>query len=257
MTDSAHIEIIVNDFALRSLRETADKDYVHARLAYRAGLIQQFLWSSLHCLEKYAKCILVLNRVDARKFKHVIQPALDKMNKEGEFAIELSQEVTTFVSRLEDGARFRYYETSYYTRGFELQLLDLAVWEIRRYCQVLDFEITGFDGTTRNMLEPNLGMIRSTLKRRRKGNEIIGGWLEAVIDSPHHVAREALLWKNLYFGKSRRKRVTVSTLSESGNSPLYLHPEALDRIAQLVHLPGDVRDAYKELHRKRLAGEDE
>ena len=47
----------VNSFALRAFRDTADRDYIHARMAYRADLFPQFHWSALHALEKYAKCI--------------------------------------------------------------------------------------------------------------------------------------------------------------------------------------------------------
>ena len=47
------MDVKVNSFAIRSFRETADKDYITARMAYRARLMQPFLWSALHCLEKY------------------------------------------------------------------------------------------------------------------------------------------------------------------------------------------------------------
>ncbi|SPA46665.1 hypothetical protein CBM2629_A60060 [Cupriavidus taiwanensis] len=40
------MQILLNDFAIRSFRETADKDYIAARMAYRARLIQPFLWSA-------------------------------------------------------------------------------------------------------------------------------------------------------------------------------------------------------------------
>lgn len=53
----------VNSFALRAFRDTADRDYIHARMAYRADLLPQFHWSSLHSLEKYAKCIAILVRI--------------------------------------------------------------------------------------------------------------------------------------------------------------------------------------------------
>jgi len=56
-------DMLLNDFAIRCFRNTADRDYVHARLAFRARIIPQFLWSSLHCIEKYGKCILLLNRM--------------------------------------------------------------------------------------------------------------------------------------------------------------------------------------------------
>ena len=57
----------VNTFALRSFRDTADKDYIHARMAYRGDLFPQFHWSALHALEKYAKCISILTRIPKPK----------------------------------------------------------------------------------------------------------------------------------------------------------------------------------------------
>ena len=111
------------------------KTTCYARLAYRAKLMPQFLWSSLHCLEKYVKCILVLNRVDARRVKHEITGGLARLSTHGNFQVNLSDRVASFVSRLESGARFRYYETSYYAEELDLTKLDRAVWEIRRYCQ--------------------------------------------------------------------------------------------------------------------------
>jgi hypothetical protein len=53
--------------ALDCYRDNADRDYAHARLAYQALLGNQFLWSSLHCLEKYAKCICLLNEVSSKE----------------------------------------------------------------------------------------------------------------------------------------------------------------------------------------------
>ena len=56
---------LLNDFATRSFRDTADQDYIAARLACRSRLIPQFLWLSLQALEKYLKCVSVLNRIKA------------------------------------------------------------------------------------------------------------------------------------------------------------------------------------------------
>ena len=56
----------VNDFAIRSFRDIADGDYIAARMAYRAMLPVQFLWSSQQALEKYLKCILFIRRITAR-----------------------------------------------------------------------------------------------------------------------------------------------------------------------------------------------
>lgn len=53
--DRDHLEMRVNDFAARSFRDVADRDYVAARLACRAGLMPQFLWSAQQAFEKYLK----------------------------------------------------------------------------------------------------------------------------------------------------------------------------------------------------------
>src|SRR5688572_4958760 len=56
---------LLNNFAVRSFRDVADGDYIAARLSFRSQLIPQFLWQSLQAIEKYLKCILVLNRIKA------------------------------------------------------------------------------------------------------------------------------------------------------------------------------------------------
>ena len=63
-------EILINNFAIRSFRDVADYDYISARMLYRAKLVPQFLWSSLQSIEKYLKCILLLNRIKANKVGH-------------------------------------------------------------------------------------------------------------------------------------------------------------------------------------------
>ena len=51
----------LNLFAIRSFRDVADNDYIAARLAYRAHLPGQFLWSCEQAIEKYLKFILFLS----------------------------------------------------------------------------------------------------------------------------------------------------------------------------------------------------
>jgi hypothetical protein len=43
---------LLNDFATRCFRDVADGGYIAARLAYRAQLFSQFLWSSQQAIEK-------------------------------------------------------------------------------------------------------------------------------------------------------------------------------------------------------------
>lgn len=47
----------LNEYAVWSLRYTADQDYISARMSYRVDLLEPFLWSSLHAIEKYFKAI--------------------------------------------------------------------------------------------------------------------------------------------------------------------------------------------------------
>lgn len=131
------LPLLLNDFAIRCFRDTADRDYVSARLAYRHKLVPQFQWSSLHCLEKYAKCILLLNRVPATKTGHEVTSLLETLRREGKFEVPLSPATQKFIARLEPGAQYRYFEVSYFGEEFDVLRLDRAVWEIRRYCQPL------------------------------------------------------------------------------------------------------------------------
>lgn len=246
------LHVLVNDFALRSFRDTADRDYVHARLAYRARLVPQFLWSSLHALEKYVKCVLLLNRVSCKKLGHTILPGLNRLKQEGRFDIPLSAPVMKFIERLEDGAKFRYFEMSYDNREFDIIRLDRAVWEVRRYCQPLDYEIE-IDGAPLKMLQKNLDSIRSELDREAKGSCIDHGWLESVIANRKHFSRAPLVWNNLYFGSATRRKVRLLPYWEAGNAPLFLHPEILDEVIKFVDFPNGVVPAWREFLNAKLA----
>jgi hypothetical protein len=76
--ENPQMRALINDFAVRSFRDIADGDYIVARLAHRATLIPQFLWSSLQAVEKYLKGILLLNRVPHVKATHGVSLLLLK-----------------------------------------------------------------------------------------------------------------------------------------------------------------------------------
>lgn len=78
-TETPEMRALINDFAVRSFRDTADGDYIVARMAHRAGLVPQFLWSSLQAIEKYLKGILLLNRVPSVKATHGVADLLEKV----------------------------------------------------------------------------------------------------------------------------------------------------------------------------------
>ena len=76
---------------------------------------------------------------------------------------------------------------------------------------------------------------------------IQGGLLESIIEKKTRPAREALVWQNGFFGKSRRKTVWLSSGLQAANSPLTLHPEILDEVLMYVWLPKDVVHAYRNV----------
>lgn len=246
------MHILVNDFAIRCFRETADKDYIAARMAYRARLIPPFRWSALHCLEKYVKGILLLNRVDAKNLGHSVLPGIERMKLYGKFELDLSADTIKFIKNLEDyGAEDRYYLFSYNIKPFDIARFDRAVWELRRYCQPLDYDILDANGKTVNLLTLELDRIHRAKEKHEKGTCITGGILEQIVKKKDHPAREALIWNNLCFGPSRRKAVKMRPEWEAGNSPLFLHPEIIDEVIKYVHIPKDIAQDVREFAKQK------
>lgn len=236
---------LINDFAIRSFRDTADGDYIAARMAFRVALLQQFFWSSQQAVEKYIKCILLLNRIPAKKMRHNLRYGLDKINNEGKFKLRLSPDSHEFIQRLNMYGIHRYFETSYYSLGREILSLDRTVWELRRYCAVLDYCLEKSSGERKEMLEIELRRIEQSENDSPQRFVLTGGFLEKVIKDRESQAREALLFKNLFFGTSRRNSVRMGRRFYSANAPLFLHPEILDEVLKYVFIPENIVKAYK------------
>jgi hypothetical protein len=249
------IPVLLNTFAHRCFRDTADRDYVAARLAYRARLVPQFLWSSLHCLEKYAKCILLLNRVDERGIKHEVTTAFDLLESEASIAVPLSPDASEFIQRLEVAGRFRYLEVSYVNEDFDIVRLDRAVWEVRRYCQTLDLNPYARNGESYPSKAERLAQLVASTQSHTKGYEIQGGWLEEVLANRQHPARSALVWNNLYAGSSRRKAVRLLPWWMGENAPLELYPHIAEEVTKYVFIPKEIAAHWKaEAARRAAAG---
>ena len=239
-------EILINNFATRSFRDTADGDYIAARLAYRSRLAQNFLWSSLQAIEKYLKCILVLNRIKAPQ-SHDLGEILKVFNDKKKFDLTLSNEIRTFLLHLDTYGRDRYFEAPYFTESFNLISLDKAVWEIRQYARVMDYQHIDLHGKKIEMLQHEIAANEYAKKKPPHKFTIIGGRLEAIIAKSDHPSREPLLWQNLFFGRKSRKKITLPSRMEAGNSPLYLNPTILDEILKFVHLSDGVEKHYRDM----------
>lgn len=223
------LEALVNDFGVRSFRDIGDSDYIAARMACRAGLVTQFLWASQQTIEKFFKCILLLNRIPAKDVHHDLRKALWKINGSGKLTLDLTEGTTGFINTLADCGQYRYFEASNVGFGGDLVTLDRAVWEVRRYCTLA--------------IEPREAKLQNGFPA--PSVRIPGGFLEKVIDDVNGHAREPLLWQNAFFGKRRRKTVRLSPWFQAHNSPLYLNPQILDEVMKYVYLPKGIAAAYR------------
>jgi HEPN domain-containing protein len=244
-------DIFLNDFAIRSFRDVADYDYLSARMAYRAKLFPQFLWSGQQAIEKYLKCILLLNRIKAAKVRHDLSAALELLRKHLPFEFRLQEPSNKLIKRLDTYGRFRYFETPFHTIGYEIAHLDMAVWDIRRYCKVLDYSRTLRDGAKQRMLELELSKIENSVNQPPQNFSLRGGMLEKILAERKNPARQALTWQNLYFGIRARKLVKLRWHMYAANPPLAMHPEILNEVLHYVFLPKEIVDAYRAELTKR------
>lgn len=247
--------ILLNDFATRSFRDVADMDYIAARMSYRAGLVEQFHWQGLQALEKYLKALLLYNRVKAKRIGHDLSKALMKANQLP-FDLELTAPARQLIEHLDTFGRFRYLEASYFIHGPKLVDLDRTVWEIRRYCRVLKYEVRNPDGSVTQMLPIELGRIEQSKDAPPHKFRIIGGALEKILDKKDDAARGPLVWQNGFFGSKHRKTVTMHVRRQGKNSPLSLHPEILDELKEYVYLSKEVVEAYAGQRQQDLQTDD-
>lgn len=237
-------DIFLNAFATRCFRNVADRDYICARMCYRAGLTSQFHWSALQAFEKYYKAIFLYNRIKAKNVRHDLAKARRKC-QELPFSIRLSNTSTEFLDHLGQFARFRYLETSYYIKGPKLIELDKAVWDLRRYCQVLNYKINHPEKESICALDAKLRHLEGAEKRPYQEFRLNGGLLELILAKNEHPARAPLIWQNAFYGSSRRKKVSVPVHKQLENAPLALFPERLDHVLEYVYLPKEVIEAYR------------
>jgi hypothetical protein len=230
---SMELDALVNDFAIRSFRDIGDGDYIAARMACRAQLVTQFLWASQQAVEKYLKCILLLNRITAKDVYHDLGTALRKIDDSAKVLLDLTKRTKDFIEMLDDYGRYRYLELSNHAFGADLVTLDRTVWELRRHCTFAE--------------EPKQQKLRNAFAAPVV--RIPGGHLEKIIDDVNDQAREPLLWQNGFFGKRTRKGVRLKKWFKAHNAPLYLNPQILDEVLKYVYIPKDMEAGYRA-HKK-------
>jgi hypothetical protein len=243
----------VNVFAIRCFRDTADQDYVAARLAMRSGLAGPFLWSALHAVEKYLKCILFLHRVRTQGLSHDIKSALARINNELPFSIALKPAEQQLFDHLAEWGGDRYLLVSFMLDNYELFQLDALVWKLRLYCQSLNKRHYA-DEPSEKILRERLVEIDEILSGKNKlAGHIAGGVLEQILEKRDHPAHDALTWQNLFYARTKRKSIRYQPGWRAVNAPLFNHPELADIVAQWMKIPGPILEGARMLAKENSA----
>lgn len=244
-SEADKLDRYLNAFATQSFRDQADRDYIAARLACRYELFPQFLWSSQQALEKYLKAILLYNRVKAKKINHDIAEAM-RLAKALPFKVELSKRSERFFNEVATYGEFRYLDVPYHVYGFLLVDLDLAVWELRRYCQVLNVFGKTLPMEEQALLDEANRQLATSRKEPKHKFRIHGGLLESIIAARDHPSRPALLWQNLCFGSRNRSSIRVKSHLSAQNPHLSHYPQMLDELLKYVYMPRKIERAYRD-----------
>ncbi|WP_457789614.1 hypothetical protein [Pseudomonas sp. PL-6] len=181
---------------------------------------------------------------------HDISKALTLIEKELGFDIPLTlpqKEVFILIAEWDSD---RYFLNPVGVKGNELHYLDQMVWRIRQYCQPLDV-VHYADEPSRAVLEQNVKVIQERELTAPREGALAGGRLEKMLVDKNDPARPALVWKNLMFSTSTRKKVNRRNHMHVSNAPMWLEPDLIDDVAKLLKVPKPIQEEYRQLARRR------
>jgi len=243
-SDLDKLDRYLNSFATQSFRDQADRDYITARLACRHELFPQFLWSAHQAVEKYLKAILLYNRIKATSIGHDLTAAM-ALTPRLPFKFEMSERTKRLIEHLAICGEFRYLDVPYHIQGYVLIELDLAVWDIRRYCQVLYVFGKQLPTYEQAMLDRAISELAQSASTPRHKFQIQGGLLEKILKDRKHPSRSALVWQNASYGVRGRSTVRARHHLHAQNPNLYLYPEMLDELLNFVFIPKKLAAGYR------------
>jgi HEPN domain-containing protein len=241
----------VNYFGIRCFRDTGDLDYIAARLAMRSGLAAPFLWSASQAVEKYLKCILFLNRINTKDLSHNLKAALDRVNDQLPFAIELNSREQKVFKHLARWNSDRYLLTSFELENGELFQLDELVWKLRLFCRPLNKRHYA-DEPSGDVLRERVAELAEIIKGSDKlAGHLEGAVLENIILKPEHPAHGGLVWKNMFYSRTKRVSIRYRDGFQAVNAPLFLNPELADVVGKWMKISPAVLEGAKRLARQR------
>jgi HEPN domain-containing protein len=219
---------------LNELRDVADQDYVLARVAFKYGLDDQFLWLSQQAVEKYVKTLLIFHGHSALGFGHGLKKPLAVLATISEVPFGFPKTVSDFAAYLDAYAN-RYAETLRPVSTDRLVELDTVTWFLRRFCGNLR-------GNAERRLHVTADAVRAEIARRadvkflRRPDSfwLTGGYLDQVRRNRRSAERKYLVWNNLCFSRRRRTAVT-SYRRGAKNSWLRIYPAIPAELKDRLH----------------------
>lgn len=228
--------VLLHDVAKRSFRDIADQDYLTARLCFKNNLTFQFLWMAQQAIEKYIKCILLYNKVPVKSVRHDLNKGLELIRSIPYMELDLCEKSIDFINYINEQGPNRYFQNVMYTRGLELITLDRTVWELRRYCRLVNYEIEPRKGEKINMTDIELRSIKNARIIPAHKHRIIGGYLEKRLKDNKYKQGDLLTWKNFYFGKKVKKKIVIARSMQWSSPTQHLHPESLQFLGKFIQL---------------------
>lgn len=246
MVDQEKFLPILTDVARRSFRDVADGDYISARMCFIHRLYPQYIWHSQQCIEKYLKGILLFNRQSAKNLGHKLLKAhkriLDSLSLLG---VNLSEDTLTYLRYLDTWGENRYFEKPHFmTPNNNIDKLDRAVWEIRRFCQ--HFELRKNKATRVSKLK--LKTVRDATFNSDLST-VVNGKLKEIIESEKHIHHGFLITCNKYFGGYEGD---IPSPLHAINPAQTLYSEYFDELNKYIHFPQEVVKAFENINQKTV-----
>ncbi|MGF1536162.1 MAG: hypothetical protein ACFB4J_06710 [Elainellaceae cyanobacterium] len=212
----------INYCAKQCFRDMADRDYIAARLCYKAQLMPQFFWQGLQATEKYIKCALLLNRISSKRLGHDIRKGIDNLFQTVVLQ-SISEESYSFANLLYEFGVQRYLEGGYNSFSEQIICLDRLIAEIRRCCQ-----------ETRPSNYEEARYVR-----------LDNGILDSIIDDPENLAHQPLLWNNRFFGNERIDKIALDRFVIAERSYLISRPDLIGELNKYIKIPKHWIDEYE------------
>ena len=234
MGTKSQLSVPKNDVVTHLFVDTADQDYILARMSYHGQMVNGFFWAAGQAIEKYLKASLLLNGKSSKGYNHDLVKLFEAVNR---YASDLLPERLTKPSQLrtalwheeETPVEFlkrirpytdpnsRYNIFGYILSPEDLFHLDQFIFAARRVAFRLDYTFPrqpknrqGAPQTVREM------MVRSPKYQPRKG------LLDKIIKAnSNHKLYDAALSFNFPFAPDDYEHKQIQLSSSTASSVLY------------------------------------